>query len=214
MKILIADDHALFREGVRQLLSQLGDDVVVEEAADCPQALAILDAQCDFALVLLDLYMPGHDGFTALDMISRSHSALPIAVLSGSESRADMRRALDKGAMGYIPKSASVAVILSALRLVLAGGIYVPPELLQGEQIATSERTTTSGNLRKLTPRQLDVLGRVIEGKPNKIIAAELSVTEATVKAHITAVFTALNVTNRTMAARAAERFGLRLCRS
>ena len=209
MKILIADDHALFREGVRQVLNQLADAIVVVEAADCPQTLAAIETHGDFALVLLDLYMPGENGFTALDTLSRSYRALPIVVLSGSEDPADMRRALDKGAAGYIPKSASVAVILSALRLVLAGGIYVPPQLLQREARAAP---TPAATTRKLTPRQIDVLGRVIEGKPNKIIAAELSLSEATVKAHITAVFTALNVTNRTMAARAAERFGLRAC--
>jgi two-component system, NarL family, nitrate/nitrite response regulator NarL len=207
MKILIADDHVLFREGVRQVCSQLADDIIVVEAADYRQTLVALEAHGDFALALLDLYMPGEDGFTALDTISRSYRTLPIVVLSASDDPADMRRALDKGAMGYIPKSASLPVILSALRLVLSGGIYVPPQLLHREARASSPAAG-----RKLTPRQIDVLGRVIEGKPNKVIAAELRLSEATVKAHITAVFTALNVTNRTMAARAAERVGLREC--
>jgi two-component system nitrate/nitrite response regulator NarL len=209
MKILIADDHALFRDGVRQLLQQLGDDVVVAEAEGCSQMLAAIEADSDLRLVLLDLCMPGQDGFTALDTLARSYPTLPIVVLSASESPADMRRALSSGAMGYIPKSANAAVILNALRLVLAGGIYVPPALLAGERRAPAEAPSSA---RKLTPRQIDVLDRVIEGKPNKIIAAELSVSEATVKAHISAVFTALNVTNRTMAARVAARFGLRTC--
>jgi DNA-binding NarL/FixJ family response regulator len=209
MKILIADDHALFRDGVRQLLHQLAHDAVVADAEDCPRTLAAIEADADLRLVLLDLCMPGQDGFTALDTISRSYPALPIVVLSASESPADMRRALSNGAMGYIPKSASAPVILNALRLVLAGGIYVPPALLAGERRAPADAPSAA---RRLTPRQIDVLGRVIEGKPNKIIAAELSVSEATVKAHVSAVFSALNVTNRTMAARVAARFGLRAC--
>jgi DNA-binding NarL/FixJ family response regulator len=124
-------------------------------------------------------------------------------VLSGSESNFDMRRALDGGAMGFIPKSATAPVMLGALRLVLAGGVYVPPALLHDG--------TTSASAQALTPRQIEVLARVIEGKPNKIIATELELTEATVKAHITAVFRVLNVSNRTQAARAAERLGLNL---
>jgi two-component system, NarL family, nitrate/nitrite response regulator NarL len=209
MKILIADDHALFRDGVRQLLQQLADDVLVVEAEDCPRTLAAIEADADLRLVLLDLCMPGQDGFTALDTICCSYPALPIVVLSASEAPPDMRRALSSGAMGYIPKSASAPVILNALRLVLAGGIYVPHALLAGERRAPSEALSAA---RKLTPRQIDVLDRVIEGKPNKIIAAELSVSEATVKAHISAVFSALNVTNRTMAARVAARFRLQMC--
>lgn len=203
MKILLADDHTLFREGMRHVLSLLANDVEIVEAGNCAQALQAVEGNGDIALVLLDLHMPGRDGFAALDTLTRRYSALPIVVLSGSENNADMRRALDSGAMGYIPKSATAPVMLGALRLVLAGGVYVPPALLQaGANMASAQ---------VLTPRQVEVLARVIEGKPNKIIAAELELTEATVKAHITAVFRALDVTNRTQAARAAERLGLNL---
>jgi DNA-binding NarL/FixJ family response regulator len=208
MKILIADDHALFRAGLRHVLAQLEDDVEVVEAADGRQTLECVDANPDTGLVLLDLDMPGPDGFAALASLSRRHPALPIIVLSGSEERSDMRRALDLGAMGFIPKSATAPVMLGALRLVLAGGVYVPPELIQsgsGVGIESSEELVS-----KLTPRQLDVLHCVIEGKPNKIIADDLGVSEATVKAHMSAVFKALEVDNRTQAARAAERLGLR----
>lgn len=202
MKILIADDHTLFREGMRHVLVRLADDVRIVEAGDCAQALKAVEDNGDIALVLLDLHMPGRDGFAALDTLSRTYPALPIVVLSGSESHAEMRRALDNGAMGFIPKSATAQVMLSALRLVLSGGVYVPPALVQSDPGAGAPA---------LTPRQIDVLMRVIEGKPNKIIASELALTEATVKAHISAVFKALAVTNRTQAARAAERMGLKL---
>ncbi|HKW37635.1 MAG TPA: response regulator transcription factor [Burkholderiales bacterium] len=205
MKILIADDHTLFREGMRHVLVRLADEVQIVEAGDCAQALKAVEDHADIALVLLDLHMPGRDGFAALDTLSRRHPALPIVVLSGSESQAEMRRALDNGAMGFIPKSATAQVMLSALRLVLSGGVYVPPALVRSDAGARAPA---------LTPRQIDVLSRVIEGKPNKIIAGELALTEATVKAHISAVFKALDVTNRTQAARAAERMGLKLSRT
>ena len=203
MKILLADDHTLFREGMRHVLTLLADDVEIVEAGNCAQALEAVADNGDVTLVLLDLHMPGRDGFAALDTLSRRYPALPIVVLSGSEHHADMRRALDNGAMGFIPKSATAPVMLGALRLVLAGGVYVPPALLQPG--------TNNAPALALTPRQIEVLTRVIEGKPNKIIAAELDLTEATVKAHVTAVFKALDVTNRTQAARAAERLGLNL---
>jgi DNA-binding NarL/FixJ family response regulator len=203
VKILLADDHTLFREGMRHVLALLADDMEIVEAGDYAQALRAAEDNDDIALVLLDLHMPGRDGFAALDTLSRGYPVLPIVVLSGSENHADMRRALDNGAMGFIPKSATAPVMLSALRLVLSGGVYVPPALVQSRTIETSAPV--------LTPRQIEVLTRVIEGKPNKIIADELSLTEATVKAHITAVFKALDVTNRTQAARAAERMGLKI---
>ena len=203
MKILLADDHTLFREGMRHVLVQLADEAEIVEAGNCAQTLQAVEDNVDISLVLLDLHMPGRDGFAALDTLSRRYSALPIVVLSGSENHADMRRALDNGAMGFIPKSATAPVMLSALRLVLAGGVYVPPALLQPGANNVSAQA--------LTPRQIEVLTRVIEGKPNKIIAAELDLAAATVKAHVTAVFKALDVTNRTQAARAAERLGLNL---
>ncbi|HEX7044822.1 MAG TPA: response regulator transcription factor [Burkholderiales bacterium] len=208
MKILIADDHALFRAGMRHVLTQLGQDVEIIEAGDCDQALAQAAAHADVGLVLLDLHMPGKDGFAALETFSRQYPALPIVVLSASENRADMQRALDQGAMGFVQKSATASVVLSALRLVLAGGVYVPPAMVQPAASAPAPRA--AGDTAGLTPRQLDVLAYVLEGKANKVIAAELGLTEATVKAHITAVFKALKVTNRTQAALAAERLGLR----
>jgi len=208
MKILLADDHALFREGMRHVLAQLTDDVQIVEAGHYEEVLKQTEANIDIGLALLDLHMPGKDGFAALDTLLQQFPVLPIVVLSASENRADMQRALDAGAMGFIQKSATAPVMLNALRLVLSGGIYVPPALVQGG--SESERPSTSGGAVGITPRQLEVLAYVIEGRANKVIAAELGLTEATVKAHITAVFKALNVTNRTQAALVAERLGLR----
>ena len=207
MKILIADDHALFREGMRHVLVQLGEDTAIIEAGDYAEVVQQAQAHRDIGLALLDLHMPGKDGFAALDTLSRQFPMLPIVVLSASENRADMQRALDAGAMGFIHKAATAPVMLSALRLVLSGGIYVPPALVQTG--AEMPSPAPSSGAASLTPRQLDVLKHVIEGRANKVIAAELGLTEATVKAHITAVFKALKVTNRTQAALAAERLGI-----
>lgn len=203
MKILLADDHALFRAGMRHVLARLADEVTVVEAGNFEEALDEAGKHDDLSLLLLDLSMPGQHGFAVLDVLIERHPFLPIVVLSASESRADMQGALDRGALGFIPKSATPAVMLSALQLVLSGGVYVPPELVE----RSAERFPATHI--KLTPRQVDVLRCVIDGKSNKTIAAELGLTVATVKAHATAVFKALNVSNRTQAALAAERFGL-----
>lgn len=213
MKILLADDHTLFRAGMRHVLAQLTQEVEIIEAADCEQALQAVASQDDVSLVLLDLHMPGRDGFAALEVFARQYPALPIVVLSASEDRADMRRALDGGAMGFIPKSATAPVLVNALQLVLAGGMYIPPALLQAPLPKESSEAAHTTQALGLTPRQLDVLALVIEGLSNKVIAAELEVSEATVKAHITAVFKALKVSNRTQAALAMERMGLGLPR-
>lgn len=210
MKILLVDDHNLFRAGLRHVLHQLGERIEVVEAENCGQALKAIEHQCDFTLALLDLHMPGDDGFVALAAISRESPTLPIVVLSASESHADMRRALDGGAMGFIPKSTAVPIMLNALRLVLAGGIYIPPDLLRTRD---EGRVESSQSLGELTARQLDVLNLVLEGKTNKAIANELKLSEATVKAHITAVFKTLRVTNRTQAALAVERLHIKLPR-
>lgn len=213
MKILVADDHALFREGLRHVLTPLAERVEIIEAQDCEQALAAVDTNGDLGLVLLDLHMPGRDGFAALETLSHRYPALPIVVLSGSENRNDMRRALDGGAMGFIPKAATAAVMVQALRLILAGGIYIPPALLQPSIGQARTAATPAHEALGLTPRQLDVLRLVLDGKSNKVIAAELGLTEATVKAHITAVFKALDVSNRTQAALTVERMGIKIAR-
>ncbi len=213
MKILVADDHALFREGMRHLLPQLQDGVEVIEAGNCSEALRAVEANDDIALILLDLAMPGRDGFAALETFSRTHSRIPVVVLSASENREAMQRALDNGALGYIPKTTSATVMLQALRLVLAGSIYVPPALVQPATFDPNTSTATVMPLHSLTPRQRDVLALVIDGKSNQAIATELGLSKATVKAHIAAAFKALGVNNRAQAATAAKRLGLGVAR-
>jgi DNA-binding NarL/FixJ family response regulator len=205
MKILVADDHPLFRAGIRHVLLQLDVVVDIAEADDHSAVMLHLERHNDIALLLMDLAMPGMEGLTALETLTRRYPALPIVVLSASEERTDMQSSLDSGALGFIPKSSTPAVMLHALRLVLAGGVYVPPALVQGSVAGV---TADLANKRdELTPRQSAVLARVVEGKSNKAIASELGLTEATVKAHVTAVFKTLRVANRMQAAIAAGKF-------
>jgi DNA-binding NarL/FixJ family response regulator len=206
MKILVADDHHLFRSGIRHLLDELGDGVEIVEAADHGSALERIATEANFSLALIDLHMPGSDGHQSLESLAKRFPTLPIVVLSACDDRDDMQRAFDCGALGFIPKSSSPAVMLNALRLVLAGGIYVPPIFLQSRTAAL----TTASSTPDLTPRQSEVLALILEGKPNKSIAAQLHLTEATVKAHVTAVFKALKVSTRTQAALAVSASKLR----
>jgi len=207
VKILIADDHALFREGIRHVLDDLTQPLTVLEAADCQQAMQHAMQHPDLDLVLLDLYMPGEDGFTALEFFASRFPATPVVILSASDQRSDMQRALDLGAMGFIPKDTSGPVMLSALNLVLSGGVYIPPSMIK------TEHSSTSGdghqNESGLTPRQLEVLALLVEGGANKEIARRLNLAEATVKMHVTAILKNLDVNNRIRAARAVEQAGI-----
>ena len=129
LKILIVDDHALFREGLHYVLDKLEEQVVILEAADFGRAMKQLVDNPDLDLVLLDLNMSDTDGFTALDSMSKNHSTVPVVILSTSNQQDHVRRALASGALGYIPKDSANTVMQQALRLVLSGGIYVPPTM-------------------------------------------------------------------------------------
>jgi DNA-binding NarL/FixJ family response regulator len=200
-KILLADDHALFREGVKQLLARLHPHVLVIEAANGAEVLHAARAQQDFDLVLLDLAMPGVDGFTGLAAFRTHAPSTPVVVLSASEDAADVRAALDGGASGFISKSSSSEVILGALRLVLAGGVYVPPTLLGGHNAVAAK-----ADIDALTPRQRDVLALLAQGLSNKTIGGTLGLSEATVKQHVSAILKTLNVANRMQAVIAGRR--------
>lgn len=232
MNVLIADDHLLFRDGLRRLLAQFDADMNFFEASTYDEVHALCDGSRDFDLILLDLGMPGWTNFSALGDI---HTNLPkalLVVVSGSERRSDLLAALENGAAGYIPKSSSAKVLLGALQLVLAGGIYLPEQAIRsGERFdqghggpqggaggafnnghglaeaATDELVGAfaNGNGEQLTPRQRDVLTRLRDGKSNKQIAHELGLTEGTVKVHVTAILRHLGVRNRTQAALTAQ---------
>jgi DNA-binding NarL/FixJ family response regulator len=201
LKILLADDHALFRAGVKQMCSHLHAQVQVVEASNGAEVMRLAQAQPDFDLVLLDLAMPGVDGFAGLASFRAHAPSVPVVILSGSEDPADVQAALDGGAAGFIPKSSLSDVILSALRLVLAGGIYTPPGLLNGQNVVVSK-----AQLNALTPRQREVLVLMGQGKSNKDIGNLLGLCEATVKQHVSAILKALHVSNRMQAVIAGRR--------
>jgi DNA-binding NarL/FixJ family response regulator len=215
MKILLVDDHTLFREGLRLVLSQLEPGCDIYEASNCSAAFDKAREHSDFDVVLLDLNLPDMPGFEALTVLREEHPHMPVVVLSASDDKATVLEALDRGAMGFIPKSSSSQVMMGALRLVLAKGVYIPPAVLQstGPATAAPPRAATAKAVHAadlgLTERQMDVLGLIVQGKPNKLICRELGLAEGTVKTHVTAVLRALDVTNRTQAVLAVSRLGL-----
>ena len=204
MKILVVDDHSLFREGLCYVLNELDEQVSILEASGFEQAMQHVAANPDLDLVLLDLNMPGEDGFTALDRFTKTYPAMPVVILSGSIRHSDIKRALDAGAMGYIPKDTTSTVMLNAVRLILSGGIYTPPDMAQQFGLNQGD-----DNVPALTPRQSQVLAKLIQGHSNKVIASQMNLAEATVKMHVTSIMKSLGVSNRTQAAMAAERLGL-----
>jgi DNA-binding NarL/FixJ family response regulator len=215
VKILVVDDHPLIRQAVRAVLRQLDANLEVVEAGNCEEALAAADREGDLGLVLLDIRLPGQSGFDALHSLRESHPALPVVVLSASEDPADVTRAIDAGAMGFIPKSHSGPVMLNALRLVLGGTVYLPAEMLRTSAAPSQPPLTPPAALDPatlgLTPRQIDVLAQIVQGKPNKLVCRDLGLAEGTVKIHVTAILKALGVTNRTQAVIAVARLGLKL---
>ncbi len=200
MKILIVDDHAVVREGVAAVLRQAVEVAVIFQASDIASGIALADEHPDLDVVLLDLSMPGVSGMAALDAFGSRHGALPVIVLSSSEAESDVRAALAHGALGYVAKSAKPATLVAALRLVLSGEIYVPPFMADRAVAPDPDR------LAALTERQRDVLRLVAGEASNKEIAHRLTISEKTVKAHLTAIFRALNVGSRGEAAKAAAR--------
>lgn len=202
MKVLLADDHALFREGVRLVLESLVDGPLeVVEASDYIQALATIRADGSIDIGLVDLNMPGMDGFSGIEALKRASPDLHLVVVSASEQPSDIRRALDAGAHGYITKASSSAAMLEAIRLVLTGETFISP----GLEVPSGSGSANGGDVdtlrQALTPRQRDVLAMLRQGKSNKEIARDLDLAEITVKLHVTAILRALGVENRTQAA-------------
>ncbi|MDB5432287.1 MAG: two component transcriptional regulator, LuxR family [Caulobacter sp.] len=200
MKLLIVDDHSIIREGLSAVLSRAMPGAEVLHAHDGPSGLAALEANADLDAVFLDLNMPGGGGMAAITAFGTRRPGLPIVILSSSEDPADVRRALSLGALGYVPKSASPNTLVSALSLVLSGAVYVPPLMLDAALPHGGGARTEA-----LTGRQIEVLGALANGLSNKEIAIKLDLAEKTVKAHVGAIFRALNVVNRTQAANAAR---------
>jgi DNA-binding NarL/FixJ family response regulator len=214
LKILVIDDHVLIRHALRAVVAQLKHDAVTLEAFDCAEAMRLLGPDADVDLILLDLSAPDGDGFSALARLRQSYPNTAVVCLAPSSEIRDVTRALDLGAAGYIPKSTPCEVILSAIELVISGGVYIPPEALSRDPMqrhAAGEGMRPCPSELGLTERQIEVLALLRQGKSNKAIARVLGLAEPTVKNHITAILKALKVTSRTEAVIAVEKLRLKL---
>lgn len=203
--LLIVDDHPLFRDAMRLALSVAMPELVISEAGSLDAAAVQLGARAGTDLVLLDLKMPGVQGLSGLAYLRASFPDVPVAIVSGLEEPALIRRALALGAAGYVPKSTSADNIRAAIRAILAGDVWIPGNLAEpnADDLAIDQ---LSRRLATLTPQQLRVMMMLKEGKLNKQIAFELDVTEATVKAHVSAILLKLDVDSRTQAVIAANK--------
>jgi DNA-binding NarL/FixJ family response regulator len=221
MKILIVDEHPLMRAALANVLAGLSQRVGVLQADSLDGALAALEAHANTSLVLLDLSLADSEGANAIHRLRQSHRGIPVVVLSSVTDRATVTAAIRAGAMGFISKRSTPPVLLSALRLVLAGEVYIPPEVLRMQAsgraaeaalgAAALTEPARRGEVLGLTKRQLDVLALLVQGKPNKVICRELGLAEGTVKTHTAAIFRALRVSNRTEAGFAVSRLGIQV---
>jgi DNA-binding NarL/FixJ family response regulator len=198
-KFVIADDHPLFRGALKQALAGLTEDTAILEAGDFDSAKALIIGNDDVDLVLLDLSMPGASGLSGLVSLRGVHPAVPMVVVSAHDDPETIRRALELGASGFISKSASMEEIRSGVETVLAGGISAPVGIDLGVE-RDPEISDLIKRLQSLTPQQTRVLSMLAEGLLNKQIAYELDVSEATIKAHVSAVLQKLGVDSRTQA--------------
>jgi DNA-binding NarL/FixJ family response regulator len=221
MKVLLIDDHPLILSALQSVIQGLGSDTTVVGAGSARAARETLKADPDFDLVLLDLHLGDADGFDVLVEFRANYPALPVVVVSASDRASDVIRAIDSGAMGFVPKRASNETLFEALHMVMSGGIYVPPMTMGSEPPSKIEGDTVPSVLHVLrdqghdsgfpssaaslagiglTPRQTEVLALLLKGHSNKLIARDLHLSVETVKDHVAAVLRALNVSSRTQA--------------
>ena len=208
MKILVVDDHALVREGLRQILKGLDEQVQVLEAPHCARAFALAALHPDIDLVLLDYHLPDMNGLEALAVFAAQQPELPIVILSGTANPQIMRQVLANGAAGFLTKTGLSDELLSALRLVLAGGVYVPSDLRLSTASVRSQGSDAGYGYPLLTPRQEEVLYLLLDGCSTKDISDTLHLAHETTKTHVTAVLRAFGVKTRLQAVLAAGRYG------
>lgn len=206
-RVLIADDHPLVRDGLRTVISVAFDRTELFEASSVAEAMAVIDREGDFDLVLLDLNMPDAQGFSGLKQLRERFPALPIVMVSAAVDGQVVNGAISNGAAGFIPKSLKRSQIVAAIQSILAGNIYIPEDFGQ-PATATTEAADIRRRIDTLTPQQRVVLGLVVAGKLNKQIAFDLDVSMTTVKAHVSAILSKLNVYSRTQAVILANKVG------
>lgn len=221
MKVLLIDDHSLFIDGMNLVLVKLDPNIQVFNANSYEDALPLMNEHSDLDLVLLDLGLPGLSDIDALKAVRNELPATPVVVLSSNDDGAKVQQILNLGAQGYIPKSTNTDVLIRSLKLVLSGGIYIPPEILSqldqntnrrsgdtAEDSSYARRASDKITETPFTPRQHEVLGKLVHGYSNKEIGELLKMAESTVRVHIAAILKELNVSNRTRAAHLAVQKG------
>lgn len=211
MNILIADDHELIREGIRRSLHDLNPDTVAFEAEDEQQVVDVLRSE-HIDVLLLDLVLPGGKSFKLLEDAVNNYPAMKVAMLTASEDINDVRKCMDYGASAFITKTSGKTNLINALRLVIAGGVYISPELIvkiNQSQVDAAKDVDDEKKINSLTNRQRGVLELVCKGASNREIAGLLELSENTVKIHVTAILKALAVNNRTQAVLFANKAGL-----
>ena len=205
MKILIADDHALFRDELASRLEEINPDIVLMQAPSFSQSLKIIEKEPDLDMMIVDLDMPDMHWEESIEQLRQKSKNINIVVISASEDMRQIRKILQSGIKGYIPKRLESQTMHNALKLIVEGGIYIPPALVENN----SEFSNNNRRSKTLTNRQSQVLDLIAEGKSNKQIAYEMGVSEATVKLHINALLRSLKVNNRTQAVITAQKMGL-----
>lgn len=207
MKILIADDHALFRDGLTLYLEKIVPDAAILQAASYGQMFKLLNDDDKIDFIFLDFEMPDLPWQDALEKLKKHSADIPYAIISSTEDNRSIKNILSEGAKGYIPKRSDTKVLNNALRLILDGGTYIPPALIENGQ--TNSVNGKNSGIKTLTYRQSQVLNLIAQGKSNKQIAFDMGVSESTVKLHINALLRSLHVSNRTQAVITAQKLGI-----
>lgn len=211
LKVLIIEDHALVREGLLLALRGLEPGTQTLGAPDADQGLLLLESNEDIDLVMLDLMLPGTSGMAVLGAIRKRYPTIPVVILSALDDAETAARAMRHGASGFVPKSSSTDALLGALRQVLDGEVYLPTAMREAMERGDGQRNKPLAQRYHLTAAQMRVLELLTQGKTNRQIAEMLSVTEGTVKIHVSAIFKAMNVTNRSQALLVASRQRIRV---
>jgi len=222
MHILLVDDHALFREGLALVMQKLDEDVHINEAENGKTAMEISQSNAELDLVLLDLNLPDNHDFSLLQQIRQTLPSTPIAMLSATEDAALIQEALQLGANGFIPKSSNSQVMLQAVQLILAGGLYLPPQIMMNagsttaqtqssvaKNASNSESSLPNEPELQFTQRQTEVLQLLDQGLANKEIARKLDMSPSTVKVHVAAILRICDAANRTQAVSLARQLGV-----
>ncbi|MGD8347100.1 MAG: response regulator transcription factor [Lysobacterales bacterium] len=207
--VIVADDHPLFRAAIKEALEAEQGETRFLEASSFESLQKLVDEQQEVDLVLLDLHMPGVSGFAGLVYLCKRYPSVPIVIISANEDPVVIRRALEHGAAGFIPKSSGIETITQAIAAILMGEIWVPAQMAAGRSVQDASELELAERMSQLTPQQFKVLMMMSQGLLNKQIAFELGVSEATIKAHVTAIMNKLGVSNRTQAVVAAGKLAV-----